>query len=62
MRVARNLYLAFAVAAALALPSPPGCVSASSTSPALDKAHAKGQRLMEKGRYDAAIKHLRKAE
>ncbi len=42
--------------------SVPIAVSASQTSPAFAKAQSKGQALMERGKYQAAIKHLKKAE
>ncbi len=42
--------------------SVPAAASASETSPAFARAQGKGQALMERGQYQAAIKHLKKAE
>ena len=53
---------AFATALALLILSVPAATSPAQTSPAFVKALEKGDALMEKGRYQAAIRALEKAE
>ncbi len=53
---------AFATVLALLILSVPLASSAEQTSPAFDKALEKGEALMEKGKYEKAVRELKKAE